>query len=87
MNELDKITQLNATSSQELLTASEQLSIQASQQSDQMSFFTLENLIAPSSPLSIAPKKVQEIRPIAISNTAQTDDDFTGINLRDFDKF
>ncbi|MBT5933732.1 nitrate- and nitrite sensing domain-containing protein [Sulfurimonas sp.] len=43
MNELDKITQINATSSQELLTASEQLSIQASEQNDQMSFFTLSS--------------------------------------------
>ncbi|MDF1884052.1 nitrate- and nitrite sensing domain-containing protein [Sulfurimonas sp. SAG-AH-194-C21] len=42
MNELDKVTQINATSSQELLSASEQLSIQASHQSDQMSFFTLD---------------------------------------------
>jgi len=87
MNELDKITQLNATSSQELLTASQQLSIQASQQSDQMSFFTLDDLIAPSSPLRVAPKKEQNIRSLAISSTPQTNDDFTDINLRDFDKF
>lgn len=88
MNELDKITQLNATSSQELLTASEQLSIQASQQSDQMSFFTLDDLIAPSSPLRVAPKKPQNIRPLAIGSTPQIDeDDLTNINLRDFDKF
>jgi len=32
MNELDKVTQLNASSSQQLLAASEELSIQAREQ-------------------------------------------------------
>ena len=42
MNELDKVTQINASSSQELLSASEQLSKQAYKQTQQMSFFTID---------------------------------------------
>jgi len=87
MNELDKITQLNASSSQELLTASEELSIQASQQSDQMSFFTLEEMIAPSTPLRVTSSRGKDTHPIAIGNSKTDNEDFVNINLRDFDKF
>ena len=88
MNELDKITQLNATSSQELLTASEQLSVQASQQSDQMSFFSLENLIAPpSAPLKTININQRRDATATLAIADNSEEDFGDINLRDFDRF
>ena len=92
MNELDKVTQLNATASQELLVASEQLNIQAKQQSDQMGFFTLESTASLSNELkhvieeSKATNTVNTLEPLAIE-APSFEESYESINLRDFDKF
>ena len=92
MNELDKVTQLNATSSQELLIASEQLNVQAKQQSAQMSFFSLESTTSSSNEAQhvIAENKTidaEEIHePLAIEGPS-FEENYESINLRDFDKF
>jgi methyl-accepting chemotaxis protein len=97
MNQLDKVTQLNATSSQELLSASEQLSIQASHQSDQMSFFTLagvsssthkrsngqnEYVLKDAKPHTTLESKPEIKEDISLENTSHD-----SIDLRDFDTF
>ena len=78
MNELDKITQLNAMSSQELLSASEQLSVQATEQSSQMSYFRLNNEKETQIPVQTPTIKIKEVA---------TDEDNENIDLRDFDTF
>jgi methyl-accepting chemotaxis protein len=96
MNELDKVTQLNATSSQELLSASQELSIQARQQSEQMSFFTLDNNAIALSSIMHAPvvkvdshtKEAQKSVISPLSNQSATSDEHSeSIDLRDFDAF
>jgi len=85
MNELDKVTQLNASSSQELLSASEELSIQAKEQSTQMSFFTLDIMINDQGiDITDIENTTQEIVVDMLSNGLETHED---IDLRDFDEF
>jgi len=86
MNELDKITQLNATSSQELLAASDQLSIQAKEQSVQMSFFTLDEIESS----EIKPKTLNiksETKADIVAETQNSENNEENIDLRDFDSF
>ena len=90
MNELDKVTQINATSSQELLSASEQLSIQASHQSDQMSFFILPE--ESSKTILHAGKKTTKMTRKAIPSPQAKEllgdeEEADNIDLRDFDIF
>jgi len=86
MNELDKVTQINATSSQQLLSASEQLSIQASHQSSQMSFFILpqstktEQLQSYGGAQKITRNKIEQTKQLPVS-------DEIDIDLREFDIF
>jgi len=83
MNELDKVTQINASSSQELLSASEQLNTQASQQSKQMSFFILSDSTAAQEIHSLSiPKKITAQKPQKRLSIDEED-----IDLRDFDLF
>lgn len=86
MNELDKITQINATSSQELLSASEQLSVQANEQNDQMSFFTLSSTTsAPLKPLKIT--NMMSPKSLNASTDKLTSTQDGDIDLREFDIF
>lgn len=86
MNELDKITQINATSSQELLSASEELSVQASEQNDQMSFFTLSNTTyTPRKPLKITNMMSQKSLNAGTHKSTSTQE--SDIDLREFDIF
>ena len=86
MNELDKVTQINATSSQELLSASEQLSIQASHQSDQMSFFILPQETSTTALHSY--EKTKKIKAISSPKPKELlGEDEDNIDLRDFDIF
>lgn len=86
MNELDKITQINATSSQELLTASEYLSVQASEQNDQMSFFTLTSTAsAPLKPLKITNQMSTKSLNTTTDKFISTEE--SDIDLREFDIF
>lgn len=92
MNELDKITQLNATASQELLVASEQLNAQAKQQSAQMSFFSLEQVERADDedkPLTEENKalETEEVLELATVEGPSFEENYESINLRDFDKF
>ncbi len=87
MNELDKVTQINATSSQELLSASDQLSIQATHQNDQMSFFILPEDQSKTQLNTYENRK--KVVPTAITNKPKqlmpTDEE--SIDLREFDIF
>jgi len=88
MNELDKVTQINATSSQELLSASEQLSIQATHQSDQMSFFILPQKDELSECQSYTKaKEITTNRAITDSRKQLPSTDEDEIDLREFDIF
>jgi methyl-accepting chemotaxis protein len=94
MNELDKVTQLNASSSQELSSASEQLSAQASQQSRQMSFFTLddsaENTASLLTPTSVKKPNIASqtvVVPTKETHNTPAVEEHHNIDLRDFDAF
>ncbi len=88
MNELDKVTQINATSSQELLSASEQLSIQASQQSAQMSFFILPKDKSSDELHSVEKTKKIPNKTTHLKESKEiTEDEDENIDLRDFDIF
>ncbi|PHR54090.1 MAG: hypothetical protein COA44_14325 [Arcobacter sp.] len=87
MNELDKVTQINATSSQELLTASEQLSVQAREQSNQMSFFRLDNNEEPSRVLKPILIGTQAEQISQKSDTQNETDEMNDVDLRQFDTF
>lgn len=80
MNELDKITQLNASSAQELLSASNELSIEARKQSDQMSFFTLSYT---------KDKNRTKVRRTVVNHSEpeRAVENSEIIDLREFDKF
>ena len=86
MNELDKVTQINATSSQELLSASEQLSVQARHQSNQMSFFILPDNIESErlQSYTVVNKNDKKI-PTQTKQLPASDD--SDIDLREFDIF
>ncbi len=82
MNELDKVTQINALSSQELLSASEQLSLQATHQSDQMSFFILPESASSQRLQSVnTTEKILPTLPKQLTNAEDS------IDLREFDIF
>lgn len=90
MNELDKVTQLNATSSQELLDASEQLNVQAEEQSEQMGFFILHQNMNSSTVLKPTVAKNEIIHPLddeESSKDTQIQHNDDNIDLRDFDTF
>lgn len=91
MNELDKITQINATSAQELLSASEELSSQAVQQSDQVSFFTIENTdYTPSvlKPVIIDSEGASTpLTPWSHGEISEENEEMSNIDLREFDTF
>lgn len=95
MNELDKVTQVNATSSEELLNASEQLSTQAQEQSEQMDFFILHEDMNSSAILKPEITKDENINTFhdeVISKNIQTQNIQTqnndnSVDLRDFDTF
>ncbi|MCK4875719.1 MAG: hypothetical protein KAS26_07725, partial [Sulfurimonas sp.] len=90
MNELDKVTQLNATSSQELLDASEQLNVQAQEQSEQMDFFIINHNMNSSTVLKPTVAKNEIIHPLddeVLAKNTQTQNNDDNIDLRDFDTF
>ncbi len=65
MEQLSQITQQNASSSEELAATAEEMSGQATQLQDLMSFFSLTDSAAPVSALRAAPVKKPETRPAA----------------------
>jgi methyl-accepting chemotaxis protein len=88
MNELDKVTQLNAQSSKQLLSSSQDLNNQAQKQSVQMSFFSLH------SPSNKVPQKSivhnNILTPVVTSVNEENNTDSQSdenIDLRDFDAF
>jgi len=78
MNELDQLTQTNAASSQQLASASEQLSGQADSLEQMMNFFKVSETSVDSFEVALAPK------PQKATNVQATDDE---LNLRDFDRY
>src|SRR5690554_5328980 len=82
MNQLNQVTQQNASSSEELAATSEEMSAQAEQLQQSVSFFRLKSgavnsfVEKPQVPLNTAPK-----RQVATSATQQ------GADLADFEKF
>jgi len=82
MTQLDQVTQTNAASSQEMASASEQLSGQANSLNQMMSFFTVAQVDMFTSPTPMA----QATQPSAMpQNKAQSS--AGGLDLRDFDRY
>ena len=81
MNQLDQVTQTNATSAQEMASASEELSAQANSLAEMMSFFRVNENDIFSKPAPLAHKAGSK-------QIAQTSAPSAGsLDLRDFDRY
>ncbi len=80
MNQLDQVTQSNAASAQEMASASEQLSGQASNLAQMMSFFTVDEHEISSQPLPLANSDRSKQKP-------QVTHSKDNLDLRDFDRY
>jgi len=80
MTQLDQVTQTNAASSQEMSSASEELSEQANNLSQMMKFFTISEMNDMFNNSNVKPSQ-----PAMIASTPKNDD--AGLDLREFDRY